>query len=206
MRSAIYAVVLAVFCAAATTATAATTVYATGFSNVSGSVSNPGNFLGAANGTTGLIGDGLLTNGGLVLSFSEGVTGANLTLDAIQTGFDPFTTSRVFIAIGEIVGGVATFSAETSFIGSGGGTFTFDLSGACSAISSAGCSLLSIRTEAGGIIPGINPGFGLDGISGVSAAPEPSAWALMIMAFAATGWRLKALRNRPAFAAKFAHA
>ena len=206
MRSAVYAFVLAIFCAAATSASASTTIYATGFSNVTGDVVSPGNFLGAADGTTGLIGNGLFSTGGLTLSFSEGVTGAGLTFTAAQTGFDPFTTSRVFVAIGEVVSGVATFSAETSFIGSGGGTFNLDLSGQCSAISGTGCSLVSIRTEGGGIITAINPGFALDGISGVSAAPEPSAWALMILAFAATGWRLKVLRKQPQFAANFAYA
>jgi hypothetical protein len=40
------------------------------------------------------------------------------------------------------------------------------------------------------------PGALLDGVSGVTNAPEPTAWALMMLGFAGIGWRLKEARKR----------
>ncbi len=98
----------------------------------------------------------------------------------------------MFVSIGEIVGSVAVFSAETTFTG-GAGVFTFDLSSRCATISATGCSLVRIRT-----IGGLGRGpFRLDGISGVGAAPELAAWAMMMLGFGAVAWRLKSRRAAP---------
>lgn len=180
---------------AASPAAAATTVYATGVFSQGGTVTNAGNGLGAANGNFAQIGGALsilgLTigqAGQVVYSFADALSGASLQLTA-RPGAPG--VSSVLLSIGEIFGGVATYSTETGFTG-GSGVFSFDLSAQCSAISSSGCSLLRIRTL-GGL--GRGP-FRLDGVSGVGAAPEPAAWALMMAGFAGVGWRLKRRRER----------
>ena len=106
--------------------------------------------------------------------------------------------SNVQIAIGEIIGGVATFSANLPLPGGLGSLHTLDFSAACSAISVTGCSRLriSVNGPPGG-------GFLLDGVSGVAPAPEPAAWALMLLGFGAVAWRLK--RRRFASALLQAH-
>ncbi|MFN0024158.1 MAG: PEP-CTERM sorting domain-containing protein [Parvularculaceae bacterium] len=173
---------------------AATTVFATGVFSQTGVATNAGNGLGAANGSFAQVGGALsilgLTlgqAGQVVYSFADALSGGSLQLTAL--GGAPGVSS-VFVSIGEIVGGVAVYSAETNFTG-GAGVFSFDLSGQCSGISAAGCSLVRIRTL-GGL--GRGP-FRLDGVSGVSAAPEPSAWALMLMGFGAVAFRLKRQRG-----------
>jgi hypothetical protein len=193
----ILAAVAAVLLACATPATAATTVYAAGVFSQGGTVTNAGNGLGAANGGFAQIGGAIsifgLTigrAGQVVYSFSDLLTGASLQLTALAGAPG---VSSVFVSIGEIVGGVAVYSAETNFTG-GAGVFSFDLSGQCSAISPLGCSLVRIRTL-GGL--GRGP-FRLDGISGVGAAPEPTAWALMLMGFAGIAFRLKSRRANAA--------
>lgn len=183
--------------ASAAPATAATTVYATGVYAQTGQFANTANGLGAANGGFARIGNSIsifgLTigqAGQVVYSFADALSGAGLQLTGI--GGAPGVPS-VFVSIGEIVGGVAVFSTETNFTG-GAGVFSFDFSSSCALISSTGCSLVRVRT-AGGLGLGA---FRLDGISGVGAAPEPSAWALMLFGFGGVAWRLRNARGRQA--------
>ncbi len=171
-------------------AAAATTVFASSIFSASGSVLAPGNALGAANGASAQI---LRVAGGsnLVLQLSQATTGLNTILNGQRQTLG----SNVQVAIGAIIGGVATFSANSALPAGLGSLHTFDLSAACSAISVTGCSLLRISVNGA---PG--SGFLLDGISGVAAAPEPAAWALMLLGFGAVAWRLKRQRAAPAFA------
>lgn len=166
---------------AAQPAAAATTVFAGSIFGASGSVVAPGNALGAANGSTAQI---LRVPGGssLILQLSKATTGLNTILNGQRLT----AGSNVQIAIGEIIGGVATFSANFALPAGLGSLHTFDLSAACSAISATGCSLLRISVNGA---PG--GGFLLDGVSGVAGAPEPAAWALMLLGFGAVAWRLK---------------
>lgn len=183
---------------AATPAAAATTVYATGVYSQGGQVANAANGVGAANGTFARIGNSISVGpfsivgqaGQAVYSFADALSGAGLQLTGL--GGAPGVSS-VFVSIGEIVGGVAVFSTETNFTG-GAGVFSFDLSARCALISSTGCSLVRVRTQ-GGLGRGA---FRLDGISGVGAAPEPAAWALMLLGFGAVAWRLKSGRRAAA--------
>jgi hypothetical protein len=172
----------ALLAASAVPAAAATTVFATGVFAQSGQAANLANALGAANGTFARIGNASFS-GQAVYSFADRLSGMNLQLTGIGGGGAP---PAVFVSIGEIVGGVAVYSAETSFTG-GAGVFTFDFLSRCALISSTGCSLVRVRTLTGA--------FRLDGISGVGAAPEPAAWALMILGFCAVAWRLKRARR-----------
>lgn len=175
---------------AAQPAAAATTVFAGSVFGSSGSVVAPGNALGSANGSSAQI---LRVPGGsnLILQFSQATTG----LSTIINGQRLTGGSNVQIAIGEIIGGIATFSVNFALPAGLGSLHTLDLSAACSAISVNGCSLLRISVNGA---PG--SGFLLDGISGVAAAPEPAAWALMLLGFGAVAWRLKRQRATPAFA------
>lgn len=176
-------------------AAAATTVFATSVLSQTGQVANLTNGLGAADGNFARIGNSISVGpisilgqaGQAVYGFADALSGAGLTLTGL--GGAP-GAPLVFVSIGEVVGGVSVFSAETSFIG-GAGVFTFDLSAQCALLSSSGCSLVRVRT-AGGLGRGA---FRLDGISGVSAAPEPAAWALMMTGFGAVAWRLKRARR-----------
>ncbi len=185
---------LALVFASAAPAAAATTVYASGVYSQGGSVANLANGFGAADGAFARIGNsfsifGLTIGqaGEAVYSFTDALSGESLQLTGI--GGAP-GTPLVFVSIGELVGGVAVFSAETSFTG-GAGVFTFDLSTQCALISSAGCSLVRVRTAAG-----FGRGaFRLDGVSGVGAAPEPAAWALMLIGFGGLALRLKRARR-----------
>lgn len=188
-------VLISVFLAAEPAA-AATTVFASGVFGQSGAVSNLGNGLGAADGSSAGIG-GVLNIFGLTIgqagqaiySFSAPVSGANIQLFSLAGPGAP----RVRVSIGEVVAGVAVYSAELAFTGGGAGQFPLDLSTQCSTISAIGCSLLRIRT-----IGGLGGGsFRLDGVSGVAAAPEPSAWALMLIGFCGLAWRMKQRRRRP---------
>lgn len=189
----------ALLAASLSPAAAATTVFATGVFAQTGTVTNTANGLGAANGSFAQIGGALSIlgvslgqAGQVTYSFADVLSGASLQLTGL--GGAPGISS-VFVSIGEIIGGVAVFSAETNFTG-GAGAFTFDFSSQCQAISADGCSLVRVRTL-GGL--GRGP-FRLDGISGVGAAPEPSAWALMLMGFAGVAFRLKRRRQVAALA------
>lgn len=167
-------------------AAAATTVFATSVFASSGNVANLGDGLGAANGVVARIGNAARA-GEAVFSFIDALSGANLQLTA-GAGGGP--SPAVFVSIGEIVGGVAVYSAESSFSG-GPGVFTLDFTAPCALISASGCSLVRIRTAGGGA-------FRLDGISGVGSAPEPAAWALLLMGFGGVAWRLKRTRRAKA--------
>lgn len=173
---------LALFAASAAPAAGATTVFATGVFSTSGNVANPANGLGAADAAFARIGNAAQI-GRIVYSFADALSGASLQFTALGGGG---AAPSVFVSIGEIVGGVAVFSAETNFTG-GAGVFTFDFLSRCALISATGCSLVSVRTA--------NGSFRLDGVSGVGAAPEPAAWSLMLVGFGAVAWRLKRARR-----------
>ncbi len=184
----------ALLVSSAVPAAAATTVFATGVYSQGGSFANLANGFGAADGAFARIGNSIAVGpfsifgqaGQAVYSFTDALSGANLQLTGL--GGAP-GTPLVFVSIGELVGGVAVFSAETSFTG-GAGLFTFDFTARCALISSTGCSLVRVRAAAG-----IGRGaFRLDGVSGVGAAPEPAAWALMLLGFGGVAWRLKRAR------------
>lgn len=170
--------------AAAQPAAAATTVYAASVFGTTGTVLTPGNALGAANGTSATI---LRLSGAstLTLQMSEAITGGTTTL----SGQRLTAGSVVQIAIGEVIGGVATFSANLALPGGLGTLHTLDLTALCATISATGCSLLRIR-----VAGPAGSGFILDGVSGVAAAPELSAWSLMIVGFGAVAWRLRRQR------------
>lgn len=171
---------------AAAPAAAATTVYATNVFASSGNTASLTSVAGAPDGLAGRIGNPGQV-GQAVFSFIDALSGASLQFTTVAGGGP---TPTVFVSIGEIVGGVAVYSTETSFAG-GVGTFTFDFSARCALISTTGCSLVRVRTSGGGA-------FRLDGISGVGAAPEPAAWALMLIGFAGVSWRMKqARRSKP---------
>lgn len=172
---------------AAFPARAATTVYAASvFSETN--VINANNALFAANGAAALVQSG----GELVLQYANPLTGSSVAMSLLP--FAGPAGNFVAISVGEIIGGIATFSAGSlAFADMGaGGVQTFDLSALCSSVSGAGCSLLRIQNLASIGTPGLQ----LDGVSGVSNAPEPSAWALMMLGFAAVGWRMKSARGR----------
>lgn len=176
--------VIAMFAVGAQPAGAATTVFAASVFSVSGSVTNAGNALGSADGASAAI---MRTAGGseLILQMSQATSGLNSLLNGARlTG-----STNVQIAVGEVIGGIAVFSANTALPGGFGPGYSLDLSAACATISAAGCSLMRIRVTGA---PG--GGFTLDGVSGVAAAPEPSMWALMLLGFGAVAWRLKQRR------------
>lgn len=176
---------LCVLLLASAPAKAATTVFAASVLGTTGSVTSPGNAVGAADGSLATI---LRVPGGstLTLQMSQATSGLNTVL----AGQRLTAGSNVQIAIGEVVGGIATFSAFVALPGGLGSLHTLDMSAACALISGTGCSLLRIRV---GGAPG--SGFTLDGVSGVAAAPEPAAWLLMLAGFAAIAWRLKYQRR-----------
>ncbi len=172
-----------VLCAASIgTASAAVTVYPVNIFSQTG-VTNAGNALGAPDGAAAVIGNG----GSLVLEFNRWLVGNTARFDLVANGV--FAAGAV--SIGHVVGGVATFSAESNFntIFGAGIVQTFDLSTQCAAISVNGCSLVRIRTTN----TFFSSGIALDGLT--SSAPEPGAWALMIVGFIAMAGRLKMLRR-----------
>jgi hypothetical protein len=182
MRSLI--AIVAMFAFSAQPAVAATTVFAASVFSVTGSVTNAGNALGSADGSSTAI---LRTAGGseLILQMSQATSGLTTLLNGARlTG-----TTNVQIAVGEVIGGIATFSTNIALPGGFGPGYALNLSTACATVSAAGCSLLRIRVNGA---PG--GGFMLDGVSGVAAAPEPSMWALMLLGFGAVAWRLKQRR------------
>lgn len=149
-------------------------------------VTNANNALFATNGAAAVIGAG----GELVLQYNLPLTGASLAAT-----FLPQSTSPAFniiaVSIGEVIGGVATFSGEF-VLGDGSGVQTADLSALCSSVSATGCSLLRLRN----VFSFNSAGALLDSVSGVSNAPEPKAWALMLLGFAALGWKMKDARRK----------
>lgn len=172
-------------------AAAATTVFAGSVYGTSGSVTGAANALGAANGSAATI---LRVAGGsnLILQMTQASSGLN----TILTGTRLTAGTNVQIAIGEVIGSVATFSANLALPAGFGPNYSIDLSALCSTVSATGCSLIRIRVTGA---PG--SGFTLDSVSGVAAAPEPSIWALMLLGFGALAWRLKQRRKAsPAFA------
>lgn len=179
------AIVALVAMLAAFPARAAVTVFPSSVFSQSG-VTNANGALFSPNGTAAVIGAG----GELVLQYSLPLTGAGLAAT-----FLPQSTSPAFnilaVSIGEVIGGVATFSGEF-VLGDGSGVQTADLSALCSTVSSTGCSLLKFRN----VFNFNSSGALLDGVSGVSNAPEPSTWALMLLGFAAIGWKLKDARKK----------
>ena len=156
-----------------------------------GSVASASDALGPANGAFATI---LRVAGGsnLILQMSRASSGLN----TILSGSRLTAGSNVQIAIGEVIGGVAVFSANLALPVGFGPAYALDLSALCSSVSATGCSLIRIRVAGGS-----GSGFFLDGVSGVAAAPEPSVWGLMLLGFGAIAWRLKQRRLRaPAFA------
>jgi len=168
-------------------AQAATTVYATSIFSEAG-VSNAASALFSSNGNAALISPG----GELVLRYNNPLTGS-----AVGFSLLPFAgpaANFIAVSIGEVIGGVATFSAGSiAFADLGaGGIRNFDLSALCATVSATGCSLVRIQNIASF---GAAGAF-IDGISGVSNAPEPSVWLMMILGFAGVAWRLKAGRKK----------
>jgi hypothetical protein len=179
------AIVALVAMLAAFPARAAVTVFPSSVFSQSG-VTNANGALFASNGSAAVIGAG----GELVLQYALPLTGAGITAT-----FLPQSTSPAFniiaVSIGEVIGGVATFSGEF-VLGDGSGVQTADLTAACSGVSATGCSLLRLRN----VFNFNSSGALLDSVSGVSNAPEPSTWALMLLGFAAVGWKLKDARSK----------
>ncbi len=172
---------------AAFPARAATTVYAASVYSQS-NVTNASNALFAANGGAATI----LSGGELVLRYNNVLTGGGIAATLLPLATSP-AANFLAVSIGEVIGSVATFSGEFAFADlGGGGVQNFDLTTLCSTVSSTGCSLLRIRNVAAFNTPGAL----LDGVSGVSNAPEPAAWALMMLGFAGVGWRLKQARKK----------
>jgi hypothetical protein len=178
---------------AAFPARAATTVYAASVFSQTG-VTNANSALGVANGLAAEIGAG----GELVLGFNQALTGQGLSAMLLPLAASP-AFNVLAVSVGEVIGSVAVFSGEFVLVDmGGGGPLNADLSALCSSVSATGCSLLKIRNAASFNTAGAF----LDGISGVSNAPEPAAWALMILGFAGVGWRLKQSRagaGRPSY-------
>lgn len=176
---------IALFAVAAGPAVAATTVYAASVFATTGAVTAAPNALGPANGAFA----GVQRNATLVLSMTTPTTGANTVIAGQRAAL----TSNVQVAIGEVIAGVATFSANIALPGGLGALHTLDLSAACASVSASGCSLLRIR-----VLGPPGSAFSVDGLSGVSIFPEPSVWALMLLGFGAVAWRLKRKGRRDA--------
>ena len=180
-------IVVAAAMLAAFPARAATTIYASSvFSQTN--VTNASNALFSADGGAAMI----LAGGELVLQYVNPLTGGGVAATLLP--FAGPAANFVTVSVGEIIGGVATFSAGSlAFADMGaGGVQNFDLTALCSTVSATGCSLLRIQNIAAFGTPGLL----LDGVSGVTNAPEPAAWALMMLGFAGIGWRLKEARKR----------
>jgi len=189
MATRIIIVVLAAMLAAFP-ARAATTVYAASVYSQSG-VTNANNALFGADGSAALIASG----GDLVLQFANPLTGQSIAASLLPLASSP-AFNVLAVSIGEVIGGVATFSGEFVLVDMGaGGVLNADLTALCSSVSGTGCSLLRFRNAASFNAPGAL----LDGVSGVSNAPEPVAWALLMLGFAGVGWRMKTLRGARRF-------
>lgn len=168
-------------------AKAATTIFASSVYSQT-NVIGASNALFASNGAAATV----LAGGELVLQYNNPLTGSSVAASLLP--FAGPAANFVAISVGEIVGGVATFSAGSiAFADMGaGGVQNFNLAALCSTVSATGCSLLRIQNIASFGTPGVF----LDGVSGVSNAPEPAAWALMMLGFGAVAWRMKAARKR----------
>lgn len=177
-------IVLVAAALSAMPAKAATTIYASSvFSSTS--TTNPGRALGLPNSNAALV----QPLGDIVLQFTYPLTGASISTYLLPTaGFNVLAVS-----IGEVIGGIATFSGEFVLVDTGSsGTLGADLTTHCASVSVGGCSLLRIR-NAGSLLG--SAGIQLDAVSGVTTAPEPAVWALMIVGFIATALRLKSVRS-----------
>jgi len=169
-------------------AKAATSIFASSVFSTAGAVVNAGGAVGPANGAAAELG----TGGDIVLSFATPLNGETIELNLLPFGV-PGAVNIIAISIGEVIGGIATFSSEILLLDMGvGGVIGADLTTACAGLSAAGCSLIRVRNV--GALFG-SPGLSLDGVSAITTAPEPSAWALMILSFAAVGWRMKTMRK-----------
>jgi len=163
-------------------AKAATTIFgASVFSQTN--VTDATSALGFPNGSAALVGVG----GELVLQYSSPLTGENIASTFLDTGVVG-ALNVVALSIGEVIGGVATFSGEFVLVDFGaGGTLGANLESLCAGVSGSGCSLLRFRNAASiG-----TPGFLLDSVSGVTNAPEPNIWAFMMLGFSGLAWRMK---------------
>lgn len=165
-------------------ARAATSIFPVSVYSSSG-VTNPNDALGTANASAALI----APFGDIVLQFGMPLSGGGVAATLLPVaGFNILAVS-----IGEVIGGIATFSGEFVLVDAGGGgTLNANLTTACAGVSASGCSLLRVR-NAGSLLG--STGIQLDAISGVTTAPEPSVWALMILGFVGTAWRLKSARK-----------
>lgn len=179
------AIVALVAMLAAFPARAAVTVFPSSVFSQS-NVTNASGALFAPNGAAATIGAG----GELVLQYNLPLTGAGLSATFLAQPTSP-AFNIIAVSIGEVIGGVATYSGEF-VLGDGSGVQTADLSALCSTVSATGCSLLRLRN----VFTFNSAGALLDGVSGVSNAPEPSAWALMLLGFAGLGWKMKDARRK----------
>ncbi|NNE40887.1 MAG: hypothetical protein HKN14_08205 [Marinicaulis sp.] len=197
MKSIFHAAIAAIaaMSLSAQSANAAITIFGSSVHSESG-VTGSSAALGVPDATGATVG----SSGELVLQFLQPLTGAGISFDILPVA----GINVIAVSIGEVVGGIATFSA-TSFIhlddGLGASVAVADLSAACASVSATGCSLLRFQN----VLAVGSPGFALDGVSGVSNAPEPAVWSLMILGFAFTAWRLKAERRRDPAALLAAH-
>ncbi|MEL6359613.1 MAG: hypothetical protein AAFR21_00905 [Pseudomonadota bacterium] len=147
-------------------------------------VADSGNAVGLPNGSGAVVGDG----GELVLQYDWPLTGAGVAVSLLPSA----GLNVLAVSIGDVIGGVATFSGEFVILDTGlGGIQTADLTSQCSAVNPAGCSLIKIRNPM--TISGA--GFIVDGVGAVTSAPEPAFWSMMIIAFILTGWRMKILER-----------
>ncbi|MEZ5922115.1 MAG: PEP-CTERM sorting domain-containing protein [Parvularculaceae bacterium] len=168
-------------------ASAATTVFASSVFSQN-NVANATGALFAPDGAAAIIG----TGGNLVLQYSQPLTGGSLAASLLPLAGSP-AFNILAVSVGEVISGVATFSGEFVLVDAGaGGTLSADLTALCSSVSATGCSLLKIR-NAGSFNA---TGAFLDGISGVSNAPEPAVWAMMLLGFIGVAWRMKKVRPR----------
>lgn len=168
-------------------AQAATTVYASSIFSQSG-VSAASDALFSSNGNAALISSG----GELVLQYNNPLTGSAVGLSLLP--FAGPAANFIAVSVGEVIGGVATYSVGAiAFADFGaGGILNFDLSALCATVSATGCSLLRIQNVASFGTAGVF----IDGVSGVSNAPESSVWLMMIVGFAGVAWRLKSGRKK----------
>lgn len=186
MATRILIVVAAAMTQAVLPARAATTVFASSVYSQT-NVTNATDALFSTNGAAALI----LSGGELVLQYNNPLTGAGV--GATLLPFAGPAANFLSVSVGEVIGGVATFSAGSiAFADMGaGGLQSLNLSALCATVSATGCSLVRVQN----IAAFGTPGALIDGISGVSNAPEPAVWAMMMLGFAGVGWRLKTARR-----------
>ncbi|MGD9801620.1 MAG: hypothetical protein AB7V02_13590, partial [Parvularculaceae bacterium] len=118
---------------AAFPARAATTIYAASVYSESG-VTNANNALFSADGSAALIAPG----GDLVLQFANPLTGQSIAAALLPLAASP-AFNILAVSIGEVLGGVATFSGEFVLVDMGAGAaLNADLSALCSSVSGTG--------------------------------------------------------------------